>query len=145
MKDLLSPTTFDSHALEAIDRDITRASLHAGNLCKHSFRAGKWHTSIAQAREKVNILQQMITAHRNKLDMSKVIVKLQKKLSHNTNFEIPSTYKECQETLQKVQKSIQTMIKSDKDLRKAELKHKATVLAGLDTKDKQAKILRRLI
>ena len=145
MKTLLQQQTFNPAHLESIDRDLTRASLHAGNLCKTHFKPGEWHTGVAAAREQVNILQRVLSAHRNNLNMSDTIAKLQQKLRYSQTFVIPDTYEECNKLLQTTRASIRRMIKEDTDLRKAELNQKAAILAGLDSADKQAKILRRLI
>ena len=145
MQQILHKQSFNPADLESIDRDLTRASLHAGNLSKSYFKSGEWHTGVAAAREQVNILQRVLTAHRNKLNMSEIISKLQKKLRYSNNFKIPATYHECNRLLQQTRASIRRMIKEDVDIRKAELNQKAALLAGLDAHDKQAKILRRLV
>jgi len=145
METLMKSSYFDPDTLETIDRDITRASLHAGNLCKSHFRAGEWHKGIAAEREKLNILQRIISAHRTKRDMSIQIERLVANTKYCNTFELPKTIQECKELLKQTQQLIRTLIQEDKNLRKEELDQRAQAIAALKDSTKQAHILKRIL
>ena len=60
---------------EALDRDITRAMLHAEKTCRH-LGTDPWSPTLQKARQKVEILKLSISSIRNNRDYSKQITRL---------------------------------------------------------------------